>query len=179
MKSILSHIAVAFIAIVLYGIVRPCKTNVEVVEKVITDTVVYHHTDTIVSIKPQYITKYVVRHDTIYTTKDSIYTLPITQKHYSKPNLYDAWVSGCNPSLDSIKTYNKIETVVVNNEVIREVVVKEWELYATMGLNVNRNTFMPSVGLSLTTPNKMQYSANVGVYKGCLVYGIGVGFKIF
>lgn len=179
MKSILSYIAVALIAIVLYSVVRPRETHVEVVEKVVTDTLVYHHTDTVVVTKPQYITKRIVRYDTIYITNDSIYALPITQKHYSEKNIYDAWVSGYNPTLDSIKTYNKIERVTINKEVVREIIKNEWELYATMDLNANTSVFTPSVELSLITPNKMLYKANVGVLKGGLVYGIGVGRKIF
>lgn len=101
-----------------------------IVEKVERDTI------TIVDTIPQYfpvvrdsavvnyITKYlpVLHTDTMtqwFTMHDTVAVeVPITSKHYSSHN-YDAWVSGFEPSLDSIKVYQK-ETVIT--ETITKVV---------------------------------------------------------
>ena len=49
-------------------------------------------------------TDYIAYHDT------ALVEVPITSKHYQSPE-YDAWVSGYEASLDSIKVYSK-ETVI-------------------------------------------------------------------
>ena len=93
-------------------------------ESVIRDTVTLY--DTIVQYTPKPVsvervrTEYkwlpVVRTDTVTRTDYIAYhdtalvEVPITSKHYQSPE-YDAWVSGYEASLDSIKVYSK-ETVI-------------------------------------------------------------------
>ena len=95
--------------------------------KVEHDTVIVH--DTVPDIAPtpkdsvriKWMTRWLpTKHDTIPRT-DTIYQpiggdnmvaveVPITQKHYGN-DTYDAWVSGFEPSLDSIKIYQKTQYI--------------------------------------------------------------------
>lgn len=146
-----------------------------VIEMTTIDTLLICNTDTIVRYEPKYITKRVV--DTLYIT-DTIF-LPIVQKHYSERGLYDVWVSGCEAKMDSIRTYNKTEYKYIEKEVTREVIKNKHELYFNGGLNAFSGIFIPKVGVSLITPKKTHYNANVGFYNGKITYEIGVGFKLF
>ena len=103
-------------------------------ESVTRDTVTLH--DTIPDIAPmskdsvrlKYVTRWLPRavHDTIdhfvdvsKMMHDTVAVqVPITSKHYSSKG-YDAWVSGFEPSLDSIKVYK--ETQVITETITRTV----------------------------------------------------------
>lgn len=68
-----------------------------------TDTIRY--TDTVADMKVDYRVDTLVKVDTVH----KYVTLPITKKTYRDSN-YTAVVSGYNPNLDFIETYNKTET---------------------------------------------------------------------
>lgn len=103
-------------------------------ESVSRDTVTLH--DTIPDYRPapkdsvrtKYVTRWLPRavHDTIdhfvevsNMMHDTVAVqVPITSKHYGNEN-YDAWVSGFEPSLDSIKVYK--ETQVITETITRTV----------------------------------------------------------
>ena len=178
MKSnYLSYILVAVLAVIVFhAFTKRAPEHTEVIKEItIVDTVRYTQTDTITLYEPKYITKRVV--DTLYIT-DTLF-LPITQKHYSERDKYDVWVSGYEAKMDSIKTYNKTEYKYIEKDVTREVVKNKYELYLNGGLNAFSGTFIPNVGVSLTTPKKTLYRADFGVYNGGIVYSIGYGRKLF
>lgn len=151
------------------------ETREVVKEITVVDTAYFVQTDTITRYEPKYITQRVV--DTLYIT-DTLF-LPIIQKHYAERDKYDVWVSGYEAKMDSIRTYNKTEYKYIEKEVTREVVVNKHELYLNGGLNAVSDALIPTVGVSFITPKKTQYKASVGLYKGDITYGIGVGFKLF
>ena len=178
MKSnYLSYILVAVLAIIVFHAFtkRTPEQNEVIKEITIVDTCVVYKTDTIVRYEPKYIAKKVV--DTLYIA-DTLF-LPITQKHYSEPNMYDVWVSGYEAKMDSIKTYNNTEYKYVEKEVTREVAVNKYELYLNGGLNAFSGAFIPKVGVTLTAPNKTLYNVNLGLYNGKITYEIGIGIKLF
>lgn len=178
MKSnYLSYILVAVLAIIVFHAFtkRTPEQNEVIKEITIVDTVRVYTTDTITRYEPKYITQRVV--DTLYIT-DTLF-LPITQKHYSEPNMYEVWVSGYEAKMDSIRTYNKTEYKYVEKEVTREVVKNKYELYLNGGLNAFLGVFIPKVGVTLTAPNKTLYNVNLGLYDGKVTYEIGVGIKLF
>lgn len=178
MKSnCLSYILVAVLAVIIFhAFTKRTPTQNEVIKEItIVDTVRYTQTDTITLYEPKYITKRVV--DTLYIT-DTIF-LPIVQKHYSERGMYDVWVSGYEAKMDSIKTYNKTEYKYIEKEVTQEVVVNKYELYLNGGLNAFSGTFIPKVGISIITPKKTLYNANLGLYNGEITYEVGVGIKLF
>lgn len=94
--------------------IRP-KTIIE------RDTITIVKIDTIRIPKPIYIKEKVI--DTLFVpikdtirVNDTLYIqLPKTQKYYSKDSLYQAWVSGYKPTLDSINIFQKvIEKTIIN-----------------------------------------------------------------
>lgn len=176
-SSYFSYILVAVLAIIVFHAFtkRTPKQNEVIKETVTVDTVRVYTTDTITRYEPKYITQRVV--DTLYIA-DTLF-LPITQKHYNEPDLYDVWVSGYEAKMDSIKTYNKTEYKTIEKTITREKVVNKYELYLNGGLNAFSGTFIPKVGVSLITPKKTHYSVNFGLYNGKITYEIGVGFKLF
>jgi hypothetical protein len=145
----------------------------------VVDTLVVVRTDTIVKYEPKYITQKKVTHDTIRITKDSIIYLPITQKYYSEKGVYDVWVSGYEPKLDSIKTYRPREIVTIDKLVEREVKSNDYGLYLNGGVSVVQRSIMPSVGVTLVTPKKVYYEANLGIFQGQVMYGAKIGYKLF
>lgn len=114
------------------------KPNVEKVERdtiTIVDTIPQYFPVVRDSAIINYVTKYlpVLHTDTMtqwFTMHDTVAVeVPITSKHYSSQN-YDAWVSGFEPSLDSIKVYQK-ETVIT--ETITKVVKERKHFFLDVG----------------------------------------------
>lgn len=178
-----SWVLVAVLAVALFLSMFYNK-QVETVEVKTTDTIVIRKIDTIVEYKTRYITERVV--DTVFISPsqtsypDSIINpLLITQKHYSTPSLYDLWVSGYEPHLDSIRIYRPIEYQTITNEVTREIYPKTWRLYAGAGFQAFSSTFAPVVGMTLTAPANLAITVNLGCNRDGLFYGAQIQYKIF
>lgn len=89
--------------------------------------------------------------------------VPITSKHYSSKD-YDAWVSGFEPSLDSIKVYK--ETQVITETITRMKPPNKWELDLTGGIDYNftAKKHTPHVGGELMyKPNRLQVGIRGGI----------------
>lgn len=113
-------------------------------EKFATDTIIVH--DTVPDINPtpkdsatiRYITRFLPfsKRDTVsqielITLHDSVMVeVPITSKHYGSKD-YDAWVSGYEPSLDSIKVYK--ETQYITNTITKTVKDKGKHFFLDVG----------------------------------------------
>jgi hypothetical protein len=106
--------------------VEKVRTEYKWLTKVATDTV----------------TDYTVLHDSV------LVEVPIDSKHYNSPE-YDAWVSGYQPSLDSIRVYQK------ENYITERVVVSKPPNRFTLGLQggygygFKSKTWEPYVGIGL------------------------------
>ena len=162
-------------------------------ESVTRDTVTLY--DTIPDYHPmpkdsahiKYVTKWLPRavYDTIVKTDvitchDSVLVeVPITSKHYGNEN-YDAWVSGFEPSLDSIKVYQK-ETLITEIRTISKPPNK-WELDIVGGIDYNtaKDKYSPyAIGELLYKPNRFQVGIQGGIVKNEKVEPIvGVKAKI-
>jgi hypothetical protein len=147
-----------------------------VIENVTRDTVTLH--DTIPDIAPtpkdstriKWVTRWLtMKPDTItqwetLTIHDSVAVeVPITSKHYSSKD-YDAWVSGFEPSLDSIKVYQK--TQVITETITRMKPPNKWELDLTGGIDYNftAKKYTPHVGGELMyKPNRLQVGIRGGI----------------
>ena len=81
------------------------------------------------SVKP----KVIIRDSLVYIE------VPMEQKHYSD-SLYDAWVSGYEPSLDSIRVFPR--TAIVEVPVYKSI-RKPWGLGVQVG-----GTYLPKVGFT-------------------------------
>ena len=128
-----------------------------------TDTTRVTVVDTVPYVKPvardSVVVRYVTRltpivRDTVHFTRtDTVrIRLPVTQRRY-EDNTYTAWVSGYEPSLDSIRVYKKREVVTVSK------IIKE---------PPNRFVISLNIGYGLTPYNGLQP-----------YIGVGVGYKLF
>lgn len=127
-------------------------TNKAATEPPIRDTIV----DTIKVVKPiakdSVITRYKVV--TLERVKDTTtinevsevvfdtvqVRLPIESKHYSTTN-YDAWVSGYEPQLDSIKVYSR--------EVVAKPKISRWSIGLQGGVGLTPKGVQPFVGIGV------------------------------
>ena len=173
------------------GIYNRCqrKPVVEKVERdtvVVYDTIYHHYPKPVDSAVVRYVTKVlpVVKYDTIFrensasfrensatdhfadTSKMMPVVIPITSKHYNTPE-YDAWVSGYEPSLDSIKVYQRTEYITERVTISKPP--NKWELDAMAGIdyNVTSQHYSPYAGGELLyKPNRLQVGIRGGVVKG-------------
>jgi hypothetical protein len=138
---------------------RCSKAEVVRVERdtiVVYDTIPDYHPVPKDSIVTKFVTRWlpVVSHDTI----DRLVTLvnhdtvavevPITSKHYGGED-YDAWVSGFEPSLDSIKVYQRTEYIT---ETITKTKRKPWGIGLNVGYGYDfkSKTAAPFVGVGIS-----------------------------
>lgn len=87
------------------------------------------------------------RADTVVIT-DSVgleVVLPAESRHYAD-TLYDAWVSGVDARLDSIRVYNRTKTIV---QPIRDD-RRRWGVGVTAGAGWNGRGIGPFIGVGLT-----------------------------
>ena len=182
------------------GIYNRCQRK-PVVEKVERDTVVVY--DTVPQYYPvakdsavvRYVTKVlpVVKYDTVFRENSATehfadssnmmpVVIPITTKHYRAME-YDAWVSGYEPSLDSIKVYQKTEVVTATITKIKPP--NKWELDIVGGIdyNIKQQRYTPHAGGELLyKPNRLQVGIRGGVVKADKVepyVGGVVRFRIY
>lgn len=125
-------------------------------------------------IEYRYITKIII--DTLYITNDT--ALYREQKHYGVPNKYDAWISGIDCVLDSIKTYSQTKYETITNEITKEVYKYRWNYYLFGGLNKVQGVFSPKVGITITAPKKWLISGEIGLYENKPFYGLSFGLKL-
>ena len=147
----LSNIIAFIVGLWLCLLITRC-TNKAATEPTIRDTIV----DTIKVVKPIAVDSVVTRYKwvNVERVKDTTIVnevsevvfdtirvrLPIESKHYSTTN-YDAWVSGYEPCLDSIKVYN------------REVIVKpkksRWSVGVQGGVGMTPKGLQPYIGVGI------------------------------
>lgn len=112
------------------------------------------------------------------SVKDSVaVVVPITTKHYRAME-YDAWVSGYEPSLDSIKVYQRTEVVTATITKIKPP--NKWELDIVGGIDYNtaQDKYTPyAVGELLYKPSRLQLGIQGGIIKADKVVPV-VGAKI-
>ena len=131
---------------------RQCTKNPSVTSVVHSDTVKV--IDTVIYYKPVPRDSIVIRHVTekLPVTPDSVEVkIPITQKKYESDN-YTAYVSGYNPTLDSLLI--KLPRTVIKEEVQTfKSVRKKWSVGVQVGYGVTVNKapqFTPYIGVGVT-----------------------------
>lgn len=101
-----------------------------------------------------------IMHDTVAVQ------VPITSKHYGGKN-YDAYVSGFEPSLDSIFVYN--ETQIITETITRMKPPNKWSLSVNAGIDygVKSQFWQPFASGELTINNdkRLQLGIEGGVKK--------------
>ncbi len=84
-------------------------------------------------------------HDTLHRTDTMTVSLPFVQKQY-KDSSYSAWVSGYEPSLDSIKIFPK--TIIVRESKVERKKDRRWGVYGGVGIGVS-DRVTPYVGIGI------------------------------
>ena len=177
----------ALVALVLLagiGIYNHCtrKPVIESVERdtvVVYDTIPHYYPTPKDSVRTKWVTRWLpASTDTIDhfieannmdhfadTSNMIAVEVPITSKHYGCKD-YDAWVSGYEPSLDSIKVYQRTEYITERITISKPP--NKWELDLIGGLDYNttRQDFTPYAGGEIVyKPNRLQVGARAGVSK--------------
>lgn len=172
-------VIVFLVIILLYLLFKP--TAVDIVERHDYDTVVVRKTDTIFRDKPKYIKEKIV--DTVHVyirdTVVRIVPLPITQRHYHERGLYDVWVSGYRPILDSINVFKQIEYKTITHTITREIYPKRWDAYIGVGFQAYSNRFAPKLAIGVSTPWRFMFAANIGYYDKKVIYGVDIYYRFF
>jgi hypothetical protein len=173
---------VALILLAGIGIYSRCqrKPVIESVERdtvVVYDTIPHYYPTPKDSVRTKWVTRWLpASTDTIDhfievmdhfadTSNMIAVEVPITSKHYGSKD-YDAWVSGYEPSLDSIKVYQRTEYITERITISKPP--NRWELDLIGGLDYNttRQDFTPYAGGEiLYKPNRLQVGARAGVSK--------------
>ena len=141
-----------------------------------SDTISIVRIDTISIKEPVPVYKEIV--DTIYIhVEDSVARLPVEQYHYRENRLYDIWLSGYRPRLDSIRIYNTTsEKTITNNIYVRK---RAWSLSPYLGINVSKGLCAPAIGISLMAPNRWSFGIEAGMYsQNNTYYGLRIGKNI-
>ncbi len=71
--------------------------------------------------------------------------LPITQKTYAD-STYKAWVSGYEPSLDSIEVYPKTTTITIERTYVKQ---KKWGVGVQGGYGITPKGMQPYIGVGI------------------------------
>lgn len=100
------------------------ETKVERDTVIVTDTTVHYYPKPVevtkVRTEYRWLTRVEHSTDTLTRTDSVLVEVPIESKHYSSSE-YDAWVSGYEPSLDSIKVYQRTQMITE----IRTITLKD------------------------------------------------------
>jgi hypothetical protein len=159
---------------------KPVVVGVERDTVVVYDTIPHYYPVPKDSAVVKYVTRYLRRTDTVDqfiavnnmtehfadTSNMIAVEVPITSKHYSCKD-YDAWVSGYEPSLDSIKVYQRTEYITERVTISKPP--NKWELDAMAGIdyNVTSQHYSPYAGGELLyKPSRLQLGIQGGVVKG-------------
>lgn len=172
------HLLYIVVIVVLVALLLASKRQIKVVENRVTDTIVKVHVDTITSYVPKYIVKKTI--DTLYlpTNNEDKVALTIEQRHYQEKDVYDAWVSGYQPALDSIRTYPRIEYRTITNSVTKEIYKSTLDFYPYTGFRTFDGSIGQVIGLSVKMPKTLVVSGEIGVMDNKMIYGVNLGFKI-
>lgn len=176
-------VSVFFIATICVAI-KCCTQEPETIVVTKSDTVVVVKYDTIRYKVPVPVDRVVK--DTFYVmvnadsvkkdTQNNEYYVKLEreQVHYSEKGVFDAWVSGFQPSLDSFTVYGRETTTSIIQPTITQ---PKWNYYATITARQHHNKPFFGVGAQ-TVGERFLLGAEIGVLDNNLYYGINLGIKL-
>ena len=143
------------------------------------------HTDTLVVIKHDttVITKVKIEKepaDTVYiTVRDSV-LVPVPRKEYtfSEPDMFDFRVKGFEVEFLSANVYPKTVYETVYEQNTTTVTKYRSSLFVNAHLERFSDTFIPSIGISLSLKGKWLIGAKIGLIENEPLYGGYVGYNI-
>lgn len=115
------------------------KTDTVIHRDTIRDSIPYPVYETVIQTVPEMFPIYITLEGD--TVRDPIFVpIRITQKEYLTDD-YHAWVSGYNPSLDSIDIFRKTMSITKRQS------SRRWGIGITAGYGIGRNGLSPYVGI--------------------------------
>lgn len=115
------------------------KTDTFIQRDTFRDSIPYPVYETVIQTVPEMFPVYItLEGDTV--REPILVPVPITQKEYLTDN-YHAWVSGHNPSLDSIDIF-RTTTYITKRQPARR-----WGIGVTAGYGIGKNGLSPYVGI--------------------------------
>ena len=143
------------------------------------------HTDTLVVVKHDttVITEVKIEKepaDTVYiTVRDSI-LVPIPRQEYtfSEPNMFDFRVKGYMVDFLDAKVYPKTVYETIYEQNTTTITKYRSSLFVNAHLERFSDTFIPSVGISLSLKGKWLIGAKIGLYQKKPIYGLSVGYNV-
>lgn len=177
-NELIKNLSYIFLGVLVACLVMHSGNKETVRTEFVTDTLYLYKVDTVYYEKPVYKTRTVV--DTVYLAgcNDGEIPLPIEQKHYSQEGVYDAWVSGYQPELDSISVYRKTEYQIITNEVETVRETTNVGVYANVGFVAFDGLNGGHVGVTLATRKKLSFGVNAGIMNKKPFYGATIGYKL-
>ncbi len=76
--------------------------------------------------------------------------LPIEQRHYRQDSVYDAWVSGYAPRLDSLRVYQRERTVYREREMPSRHRDRRWGIGVNAGYGMTPQGLQPYIGIGVS-----------------------------
>lgn len=175
--SIASYVIVAAVSAAAAYLLatRPSgETATRYVCKTVVDTVTVVRVDTVVP--PARVVRERVVDTVYYAVGEAVLPLPVTQRTYGD-STYRAWVSGIDPTLDSIRVYPRVVTRTVTRERTIEAVAAKNGLYADFGVYSVAGRLAPVAGIRLDLKKGVAVGADVGYCDG-LMFGLRVGARL-
>lgn len=127
------------------------QTTSDTTRVTIIDTILYKHPIPVDSVVVRYVTERLpAKRDTMQIgCTDSVQVeIPITQKRYAD-STYTAWVSGYNPTLDSIRIYPRHDVITITNTIRQKP--KRWGVGLNVGYGITpKNGMQPYVGIGVS-----------------------------
>lgn len=155
MKNIIYVILLFLLGVVVGWFCNKCSNQQQQVD--VSDTITITYYDTIEYYQPIPVDSTIVRYDVktlkrvindtsyVYSkVEDSVKVeIPITSKHYSD-STFEAWISGYEPCLDSIRVYNKMQKITIKEK------QKKWGIGIQGGIGVTPKSVQPYIGIGVS-----------------------------
>ena len=148
---------------------KPFDTKVERDTVTVIDTIPHYYPKPVevekLRTEYRWLTRVENTTDTLFQHDSVLAAVPITSKHYHGSD-YDAYVSGYEPSLDSIFVHS--ETQYITERVTLSKPPNKWELDIIGGIdyNIKQQRYTPHAGGELLyKPNRLQVGIRGGVVK--------------
>ena len=184
MKAVVELLWLILALVTLSLTVRYCANEQQTDLATVPDTIVVVKYDTLRFEIP--VPVYRVVKDTFYVmvnadsvkkdTQNNAYYVKLEreQVHYSENGVYDAWVSGFQPRLDSFTIYGKETTTSIIKPTITH---PKWNYYATIAAMKYGNKPFFGVGAQAVS-DKFLLGGEIGVLDNKLYYGLNIGIKL-
>lgn len=161
--------------IVMNSKIKELEGYVNNVTTTLIDSVIVKETDTIYVVKPKLVESTIT--DTfVIIINDTSISLPVEQRVYSD-STYTAWVSGINPTLDSLTLFQSSTTIYKTIETTQTIPDVSSKVFAGIGLDVIDKSYVPKVGVAYQK-KKFMVGADLGLYDKQVIYGLNVKYKI-